>query len=470
MVGKVLLSKTLFNISEVNQPSRDAFLIRKDIMVYVISINNEPLMPTNNSKARILLKNKKAKVKTTKPFTIQLLYVTTTYTQPITLGIDSGYQNIGFSAVTDKKELISGTVNLLENVSKRLVERAIYRDLRRKSLRYREPRFDNRKIDKGWLAPSIVHKLDSHIRFVEKLKKILPITKVILEVANFDIQKINNPDISGKEYQEGNLYGYQNTRSYVFFRDDYKCQNPNCKNTDKQPILQEHHIVFKENGGTDKPDNLITLCTQCHTPENHKKGKFLYLWQTTKPKLQQYKAETYMSIVRWRMINALVCPRTYGYITKSKRIELGLEKTHYNDAFIIANGNLQERIEPITYKQVRRNNRELETFVDAKYIDIRTGEKVPANELNNGRRTRNKNKNGENLRKYRGEKVSKGQRRIRTKRYPYQRNDLVRYKGKIYTVKANMGNLNIVELFGKKYPKVKFISLYKYGKGFNCLL
>ena len=120
-------------------------------MVYVLSIDGQPLMPTNNAKARILLKAKKAKVKTVKPFTIQLLYVTTTYTQPITLGIDSGYLNIGFSAVTDKKELISGTVNLLTDVSKRITERSTYRGLRRQNLRYRKPR-SKKRIKKGWLA------------------------------------------------------------------------------------------------------------------------------------------------------------------------------------------------------------------------------------------------------------------------------------------------------------------------------
>ena len=438
-------------------------------MVYVISINNESLMPTNNAKARILLKNGKAKVKTTKPFTIQLLYETTTYTQPITLGIDPGYQNIGFSAITDKKELISGMVNLLEGVSKRLAERRVHRRFRRQRIRYGKCR-NRRKKGEGWLAPSIIHKLDSHIRFVDKLKKILPITKVILEVANFDIQKINNPKISGKEYQEGEQYGFQNTRSYVFFRDDYKCQNPNCKNKDPKPILQEHHIKYKENGGTDKPDNLITLCTKCHTPENHKKGKFLYNWQTTKPKLQQYKAETYMSIVRWRLVNLLGCSYTYGYITKGKRIELGLEKTHYNDAFIIANGSSQTRSIPITYKQVRRN-RSLEKFYDAKYIDIRTGEKVSANELNNGRRTRNKNKSGENLRKYRSTKISKGMRRIRTQRYFYQPNDLVKYLGKIYTVKGIISKGSQVQLREtKKQPKPELLTPYRFSKGFSSII
>ena len=440
-------------------------------MVYVLNIDGQPLMPTNNAKARILLKAKKAKVKTVKPFTIQLTYITTIYTQPITLGIDSGYLNIGFSAVTDKKELISGTVNLLQDVSKRLTERKVYRKLRRQNLRHRKPR-SKRRIKKGWLAPSTDHKLGSHIRFIGKMKKILPITKVIIEVANFDIQKINNPDINGKEYQQGEQYGYQNRRAYIFFRDDYKCQNPDCKNKDPKPILQEHHIVFKENGGTDKPDNLITLCIRCHTIENHKPGKFLYDWQTTKPKLNQYKAETFMSIVRWRLINNVDYIPTYGYITKVKRVELGLEKTHSNDAFVIAGGSTQLRVLPITYKQVRRNNRSLETWCDAKYIDTRTGEKVPANQLNCGRRTRNKNKNGENLKKYRGPKIDKGKRRIRRQRYFYQPNDLVKYQGKIYTIKSNSGSTKQVlfmEADKCRSAMVANISPYRFSKGFNCL-
>jgi hypothetical protein len=170
------------------------------------------------------------------------------------------------------------------------------------------------------------------------------------------------------------------------------------------------------------------------------------------------------------MINALACDCTYGYITKSKRIELGLEKTHYNDAFVISGGSSQTRSTPITYKQVRRNNRALEIFIDAKYIDIRTGEKVPANDLNNGRRVRNKNKNGENLRKYRGSKISKGQRRIRTKRYFYQANDLVKYLGRIYTVKGNISSGRQVQLREtKKQPKPELLIPYRFSKGFSCL-
>ncbi len=438
-------------------------------MVYVLNIDGKPLMPTNNAKARKLLKQKKAKVKTVKPFTIQLIYKTKNYTQPITLGIDSGFLNIGFSAITKKKELICGEVKLLQGISNRLTEKATYRKIRRQRLRYRKPRFDNRKVEKGWLSPSIQHKLDSHIRFIDRLKRILRITKVILEVANFDIQKIKNPNIQGKEYQQGEQHGFWNVREYILHRDNHKCQNPNCKNKDKNPILEVHHIVFQSNGGTDNINNLITLCSKCHTSPNHKKGKILDIWQTEKPKIRGFKDATFMSMVRWKLVESVDCLHTYGYITKNNRIKYGIEKSHYNDAFVIANGNTQERIEPIIFEQVRRNNRSLEKFYDSKIIDARTGEKVSGSELNCGRRTRNKNKNDENLRIFRGEKISKGQRRIRTQRYFYQPNDLVKYKNKIYTVKGTQNSGKYVALKEiKKVPKVELLKPYKFRKGFSC--
>ena len=440
-------------------------------MVYVLSIEGNPLMPTNNAKARILLKKKKAIVKTIKPFTIQLTYVTTNDTQDITLGIDPGYANIGFSALSEKKEFISGEVKLLSGISNRITEKSTYRRFRRQSLRYRKPKFDNRKIPKGKLAPSTKHKLDSTIRFINKMKGILPITRVIIEVANFDIQKIKNPDIEGKEYQEGEQFGFWNLREYILHRDNHKCQNPNCKNKDTSPILVVHHIVYLSNGGTNIPSNLITLCTKCHTLENHKEGKFLYLWQTNKPKMTGFKEATFMSIVHWKLVNLLSCNYTYGYITKANRIKHNLAKSHSNDAFVIANGTNQERVKSIKFEQIRRNNRSLERFYDATYIDIRSNEKVKANELNCGRRTRNKNKNGPNLRIFRGPKISKGQRRIRKRRYFYQPNDLVKYLGKVYTVKATQSKGTQVVLNEiKKILIVRFLTPYKFSKGFMCHL
>lgn len=443
-------------------------------MVYVLSINNKALMPTSNAKARILLKQKKAIVKNLKPFTIQLNYETTKYTQTITLGIDSGYNNIGFSAVTDKKELIVGEVKLLQGMKERLLEKARYRKIRRSRLRYRKPRWNNRTNSKpqGWLAPSLKHKLDSHIKFIDSLYNILPITKTIVEIANFDIQKMKDDTISGVQYQQGNMLGFWNLREYILHRDGHKCQNPNCKNKDKEQILEIHHIKYKSLGGVDNPNNLITLCSKCHTSPNHKKGKFLYDWCQDGKKVRGFKDATFMNMIRWYLVNILKekynnINFTYGYITKNHRIENKIDKSHYNDAFCIAKGINQIRNNDIhEVKQSRRNNRSLEMFYDAKYIDVRTGEKVSGTELFSGRRTRNKNLNTENLHQYRGEKISKGQRRIRTKRYFYQPNDLVKYEGQVYSVRGTQNSGAYIRLNEiKKVPRVDLLIPYKFNKG-----
>lgn len=267
------------------------------------------------------------------------------------------------------------------------------------------------------------------------------------------------------------MQGFWNLREYILHRDNHKCQNPNCKNKSKNIVLKIHHIVFRDKSGTDAPYNLITLCDKCHTPANHKKGKFLYDWMIEGKKVKGFKDSTFMSMVRWRLVNYLnsidiETKHTYGFETKSKRIELGLEKSHFNDAFCIAGGNTQTRTEPFSVEQIRRNNRSLEKFYDAKYIDIRTGEKVSASELPCGRATRNKNLNGENLKIYRGQKISKGQRRIRKTRYPYQPGDLVKCENQIYTVRGTQNSGKYVALKEiKKVPKAELLTPYKFRSG-----
>ncbi len=415
--------------------------------VFVLNKHGKPLMPTNPRKARLLLKGGKAKIIKHAPFTIQLNYGSSGYKQPITLGVDAGYQNIGFSAVTEKEELLSGEAILLSDMSERITERAMYRNQRRCRKRHRKPRFDNRRRDKGWLAPSIQHKFDTHraegfdvspsitprLGMVNLIKSILPITTVVVEIANFDIQKVKNPEIEGKGYQEGEQSGYWNLREYILHRDKHSCQNPDCTSNAKQKILQVHHVGYWKFDRSDRPGNLITLCTKCHTASNHKEEGFLYGWR---PKLKSFRPETFMCMVRWRLVNVLKCDYTYGYLTKSGRMDLELPKTHIHDAFVIAGGTHQNRAEPIFIEQIRRNNRSLQKFYDAKYIDIRTGKKESGQTLNNGRRTRNKNHNGENLRVYREQKVSKGRVSIRRQRYQFQPNDVVVFEKQKYRVKG----------------------------------
>ena len=439
----------------------------KTMKVFVKSNTNEPLMPTNPRKARILLKERKAEVVQRNPFTIRLLYPTGKNKQDITLGIDSGYLNIGFSAITQKEELITGEVQLLNRIIERNKERAAYRRTRRNRLWHRKPGFDVNTNKEGWFAPSIRHKIDSHSRFIKKLHEILPITKIIVEIANFDIQKIKNPDIEGVEYQQGEQKGYKNVIAYVLHRDGYTCQNPTCNNKDKQPLLQVHHIQFRKNGGSDRPDNLITLCNKCHTPENHK--GFLLGW---KPTLKGFKPETFMSIVRWKLVDILKesysnVEHTYGYITKNKRFLLGIEKTHAYDAFCIADGTIQVRQEPFVIKQIRRNNRNLSKFYDAKFIDVRDGTKKSGSELNCGRTCRNKEKNGENLRKYRLKKISKGRLSIRDTRHQIQPMDLIEFDGQRYYVAGSQNKGQYIKLKNsKKVINATKVKVIKFGKGF----
>ena len=325
--------------------------------VYVLNKRGKPLMPCSPRKARVLLKEDKAKVVKRTPFTIQLTMATGETKQPVILGVDSGYGEIGLSAVTDKKELYSAEVKLRKDIVKLNSERRSYRRARRhRKTWYRKPRFLNRKKPEGWLAPSIQHKLDSHIKLINKVKEILPISNIIIEVAAFDIQRIKNPSISGTGYQNGEKKGFWNVREYVLYRDNHMCQH--CKGQNKDPVLEVHHIKSRQVDGN-RPDNLISLCKTCH--EKVSQGKLELNIKLSKG----FKSETFMSTVRWKLVNRLremgyAVSHNYGYITKQNRIALGLPKSHTNDAFIIAGGNGQKKT-TVEYliKQVRKCNRKL---------------------------------------------------------------------------------------------------------------
>jgi len=430
-------------------------------MVYVISKSGSPLMPTKrHGWVRKSLQNGRAKVIQRSPFTIQLTYDSQENTQPITLGIDAGYGTMGFSAITKKEELICGEFTLLKGMSERLKKRNVHRRQRRNRLRFRKPGFLKDTKSQGWLAPSIQHKFDSHIRIIGKISRLLPVADIIVEVAAFDIQKIKNPDIEGIGYQQGDQYGFENIREYVFHRDHHTCQNPKCKG--KSKILQVHHIGFWKKDRSNRPSNLITLCIHCHTADNHKPDGCLFGWQ---PKSKSFREATFMSMVRWKMVNQLQCQHTYGHITKSRRISAGLEKSHHNDAFIIAGGKEQLRCKAFDVIQRRRNNRSLERFYDAQYIDLRDGKKKSGQMLCYQRRNRSRENLPESLRQYRAYKVSKGRRAIRRQRYPFQPGDLVILEGKILTVKGTMSNGRSVLFTNGKTKTPKKLTHLCYGKG-----
>ena len=216
-------------------------------MVYVIGFDGKPLMPTErHGKVRRMLRDGLAKVVKKTPFTIQLLYETTSYTQDITLGVDAGSKHVGLSASTAKNELYAADVELRNDITTNLATRKQYRkDRRSRNTRYRPPRFDNRvrSKHKGWLAPSVENKIQTHTKVVDDVCKILPVTKIVVDTASFDIQKIKNPEISGKEYQQGPQLDFWNVREYVLFKDDHTCRC--CKGKSKDKVLRVGHYVIE---------------------------------------------------------------------------------------------------------------------------------------------------------------------------------------------------------------------------------
>lgn len=237
--------------------------------VFVLNMRGEPLMPCTQRKARLLLK-RKAVIYKYNPFTIQLTYATGETKQDCHIGIDTGSKYMGVAITSEDKVLFKGEVELRQDVKSNLDTRRMYRrDRRNRKTRYRKPRFSNRKRTKKWLPPSLQNRVNHTFFWIDKLSSLVPNPKLHIEVGKFDTAKMINPNINGVDYQHGQTYGFFDERYYVFARDNYTCQ---CCGKSKDKILQTHHIVYRSNGGTNRVDNLITVCTDCHTSENHKKG------------------------------------------------------------------------------------------------------------------------------------------------------------------------------------------------------
>ena len=349
-------------------------------MVYVLNQNGRPLMPTEDHRmVRMLLKEKKAKVVRRTPFTIKLIVKTKEFTQPIVLGVDAGSKTIGFSASTELQELYSAELKPRNDVVNNLSTRREFRRARRnKTTRYRAPRFNNRVYSKhkGWLAPSVEVKIQEHITSIKRICKLLPITKVVVETAEFDLQLLKALETAttipiGTAYSLGPMLGHYNVRQYVLFRDNYKCQHCGCHG--KGVKFHVHHIESRKIGG-DAPDNLITLCEDCHKKLH--KG-LIKVTKALKRKTKSTRDAAFMGIMRKTLMQRLrseltiQVEETKGYITKYTRVEvLKLAKSHINDALAIAVGirghgvltgpiNIKRVDKSYLIKSVRHHNRQI---------------------------------------------------------------------------------------------------------------
>ena len=333
------------------------------MFVYVISKDGQPLMPTRRfGNVRRLLKNKQAKVIRRCPFTIRLLYEPETeIIQEVVLGQDTGSKHVGTACVANNKVLYQSQVQLRTDIKSKMDSRRSSRRSRRnRKMRYRKPRFLNRAnlTKKDRLSPSVRHKVQAHIDEIEFCKKILPISKIVLEVSQFDTVLMKNPALIDEKvkhwgYQEGFNYGYASRREAVLHRDNYTCQCCGKKHT----RLEVHHITYRSKGGTDDEKNLITLCEKCHKAIH---DGILIL--TVKLKKLNLKYATHMSIIRSQLLK--VYPHaieTFGFVTKENRNHLNLSKEHFIDACVIASGGVKFETSDVLYqkRRVARQDRQL---------------------------------------------------------------------------------------------------------------
>ena len=290
-------------------------------------------------------KQGKAKVIRRCPFTIKLLYQSTAYTQNLTLGVDTGSGIIGTAVSKDNGNIVYMSETIVRNdITDKMTQRAKYRRNRRnRKTRYRKTRWLNRKnsIKTDRFSPTMQSKLHSHVKEIEYIKSILPVTTMVLETGQFDTHLMKNPSLANPNvkhwgYQKGANYGFENTKAMVLNRDNYTCQC--CKGKHKDSKLEVHHIVFRSQGGSDEESNLITLCHTCH--KDLHSGKI-------NPKLKgkvkgTLKYATQMNSIRKQLFR--VYPdaiETFGYVTKANRLALGIDKKHYYDACTIATqGNI----------------------------------------------------------------------------------------------------------------------------------
>jgi len=327
-------------------------------IVYVLGASGKPLMPTRRrNKVWYWLRCGLAKVVSREPFTIQLRFETTKYTQPVTVGVDTGSKTVGLAATTNGAVVYQAEAHLRADITDKLAQRKKYRRARRfRNTRYRAARFANRRRSAGWMPPSLRSKAEATVKAVHFVARVLPVCQVNVEVGRFDTQKMQHPEISGLDYQQGELQGYL-LREYLLEKWQRQCAYCGAE----EVPLEVEHIVPRSRGGSNRVSNLTLACQPC----NERKGK-----QTAAefgyPTIQAQartplKDAAHVSTLKTAVVQRLRAifgtdkvAVSYGYETKYKRTRvLGLPKSHTNDAVAIA-CVMGEVVEPSTVTHVLR--------------------------------------------------------------------------------------------------------------------
>ncbi len=320
--------------------------------VFVLDKKKKPLMPCHPARARELLREGRAVVHKIAPFTIRLKDRIGGETQPVRIKIDPGSKTTGIAVVREEETAGEQTAHVLfqaeihhrgGRIRDRLMARRAFRRRRRSNLRYRKPRFDNRSRPEGWLPPSLQHRVDTTISWVDRIRRLVSVIGISQELVRFDMQQIENPEIAGTEYQQGTLAGYE-AREYLLEKWGRKCAYCGVKNVP----LEIDHISPRYKGGSDRISNLTLSCRPCNERKGSRPvGKFLAekpdllskILSRAKSPLRDAAA---VNSTRWALYQAL--KRTglpvevaSGGRTKYNRTRLGIPKGHSKDAACIGN-------------------------------------------------------------------------------------------------------------------------------------
>ena len=436
--------------------------VQKVNYIYVVDSNGTPLMPTSRlGMVRRWLKSGQARWFGNSRKIIQFVRPVTTNTQELTLGVDAGF-HLGLAVVGNKREYYASE-SLRQSEKDRITSRRELRRTRRNRLRHRQARFDNRRRKASWLAPSMQHRLDFTIKEIKRLYTFLPITNLVIEVTPFDNQKLLNPNIKPWEYTQGKMHGFKTIKDYLLARDNYRDALDGKQYPASQ--LRVHHLVQRKDGGTNQPDNLVLLSDINHSQANHNNGSLARL-RENRQKVLDYRGAYFMSILATRLSDYFDnYTTTQGYLTANLRQKYQLEKSHLNDAFIIAGGtDTTLRTNNVYSRQkLRNNNRVLQKFYDAKYIDNRDNKTKTGKELSSGRTRRSRELNYTNLRQFRKIKIKPGRVSIRRSHYQLRPHDVVlnTKTNKIETVTGVQNSGAVIKFQTGKTCSIKtVVSLY----------
>jgi 5-methylcytosine-specific restriction endonuclease McrA len=337
--------------------------------VFVLDTQKRPLNPVQPGMARKLLTSGKAAVFRQYPFTIILKVEVTAIPDPITLKIDPGSKTTGIALVQGEKVVFGAELTHRGQGIKASLEsrRSLRRSRRNRHTRYRQVRFLNRTRHQGWLAPSLQHRVETTLTWVNKLIKFVPIKGIYQELVRFDLQQLENPEISGVEYQQGELAGYE-VREYLLNKWQRKCAYCGIENLP----LQVEHIQPKAKRGSNRISNLCLACEKC----NLKKGtqdieKFLaqkpdVLKRILSQAKRQLQDATAVNSTRWTLFNrlketGLPVSTSSGGLTKFNRTRLNLSKTHWLDAACVGQVNCLQVLtnQPLLIKAIGHGTRQM---------------------------------------------------------------------------------------------------------------